>query len=143
MTALTILQGVIWAAAALTCLFLALRLFIRIHSFGRFFVDDFLTAAAWLILLTQAIIWLTQLDAMYAPFQLPIGALTPTPQALETNARFMRTEVAAVFVLHLPVVHQVLLFGLLLAHRCQPAAVPHLGVVRPGLRHRQPGDLCR
>lgn len=85
----------------LTCLFLAIRLFTRIHSFGRVSVDDFLTVAAWLILFTIAIIGQTQLHAMYAEFQLNIGALAPTPDALATNARFMRTEAAEVLLFYI------------------------------------------
>jgi hypothetical protein len=95
-----LIQGLIWSGAIVAFLFLIFRLFVRIHTFRRLFLDDLLTTAAWLMLLGQAIIWQTQLEAMYEQVQLAIGKLAPTAEVMERNAIFSRAELLVLFLFY-------------------------------------------
>ena len=77
---LTSHQGTLWAATAFSACFVVFRIFVRIKVFRRLWIEDVLVIFAWALLLITAVMWQTQVDALYTQFKLLTGAVLPTPE---------------------------------------------------------------
>lgn len=83
-----------WSGTAISLFFLAFRIFVRIKSFRRIYLDDVLTLIAWLMFLATASIWQSQLAAMYEGFTISSGTVIPTPEQLSAEIILLRAEFA-------------------------------------------------
>lgn len=83
------LQGVIWAATALSFCFVVFRIYSRIRSFRKLFADDFLVIAAWLMLLAFAILWQVKSHVMYWQYGVQEGTITPSVAYVDALAGFI------------------------------------------------------
>lgn len=70
-------KGLIWGGVALTLLFFAFRIYLRIKSFHRLFWDDLLVLMAWLMILANAIIWHYAKDGLYLLMNIQSGRQLP------------------------------------------------------------------
>ena len=95
---LTSHQSALWGATAVSALFVVFRVFVRIKVFRRLWVDDALVVFAWLLLLITAILWQTQVEALYTQYKLLSGAVLPTPEIEYKQSLYLRCF-AAIFVL--------------------------------------------
>ncbi|KAL8671172.1 MAG: hypothetical protein Q9168_004325 [Polycauliona sp. 1 TL-2023] len=91
------LQGVLWGATAVSAVFVLFRIFVRLKVFRRLWVDDAMVILAWVLLLISAILWQTQVDALYTQHKLVAGTVYPTPQVLHSQEVYERS-LAALFV---------------------------------------------
>ena len=94
---LTSHQSALWGATAVSALFVVFRVFVRIKVFRRLWVEDAFVIFAWLLLLITAIIWQTQVEALYIQFKLLSGAVLPTPE-IEYKQTLYFPCLAAIFV---------------------------------------------
>lgn len=69
-----------WGGLGLTLLFFAFRIYVRIKSFHRLFWDDFLVLVAWLMLLTNAVIWQQAKTGLYLLLNVQSGRQSPPPE---------------------------------------------------------------
>lgn len=92
--------GVLWGATGLSFLFVLARTLARIYAFRHLWLDDAFAIGAWLMLLVQAITWMTQVDSMYLLFQLDAGKLMPTPEILKRLAQLERAECAILILFY-------------------------------------------
>jgi hypothetical protein len=93
-------QGIAWGGTAVSLIFFVFRICVRIKSFKRLYADDFLVLLAWLSLFGSAIVWQTQQTAMYHQYDLAAGKVSPTPEILEAEIVFLRTEVATIILFY-------------------------------------------
>lgn len=98
--AIDISQGILWGGTAISLCFFIFRIVVRIKYFRRVYVDDFLVLGAWLMLLASAVIWQMQQDAMYTQFGLTAGLVLPTPEIIEAEKTFLRSQVAILFLFY-------------------------------------------
>ncbi|KAB8242978.1 hypothetical protein BDV35DRAFT_383531 [Aspergillus flavus] len=82
--------GVLWAFTATDTVFVLFRIFVRIASFRRLFVDDIFVLLAWAIMLTNAIIWQIQGQVLYNLYAISTGQESYTPAVLPMFESFMR-----------------------------------------------------
>lgn len=85
-----------WGATAVSALFVAFRIFVRIRVFRRLWVDDGLVILAWLLLLISAVLWQTQVDALYTQFQLVSQSVLPTPEIYRKQKVYFRSLAAMI-----------------------------------------------
>lgn len=79
-------QGVLWAGTAITCLFLLLRISIRLHIFRTLSIDDYLLLTAWLMALINTALWQALIARLYFGIALASGHVTILPSNLPTQA---------------------------------------------------------
>lgn len=89
-------QAVLWGGTGISLGFLAFRIFVRISSFRRIYVDDILVLVAWLLFLASAIIWQSQQTAIYDQFAEVAGTMAPTPEWLAAEKTLLRAEAATI-----------------------------------------------
>lgn len=70
------------------------RVFIRIKVFRKLWVDDALVIFAWLLLVLTAILWRTQVEALYTQFKLISQAILPTPEIEHQQTVYFRSLAA-------------------------------------------------
>ncbi|APA11372.1 hypothetical protein sscle_07g061420 [Sclerotinia sclerotiorum 1980 UF-70] len=88
--------GVAWGGTALSFLFVVFRVFVRVRTFKRLSLDDLCVIAAWLLLLSSAILWQNISKDMFellkvastSPLILPEGFETRAQNALRGSAAF-------------------------------------------------------
>lgn len=80
----------LWAFTATDTVFVLFRIFVRIASFRRLFVDDIFVLLAWAIMLTNAIIWQIQGQVLYNLYAISTGQESYTPAVLPMFESFMR-----------------------------------------------------
>ena len=97
MIRLTSHQSTLWGATAVSALFVVFRVFVRIKVFRRLWVEDALVIFAWLLLLISAIIWQTQVEALYTQFKMLTGAVLPTPELEYKQSLYLRCLAAMIF----------------------------------------------
>lgn len=69
--------------------FLIFRLIVRMRSFGKFQIDDYLVIAGWCMLLTSASIWQTKAYIVYWLYQIQDDPSTFTMDFLAAEATMM------------------------------------------------------
>ena len=74
-----------WSGIAVALYFLAFRIFVRIKSFRRIYVDNVLVLIAWLMFLAFAIIWQSQQTALYEEYSLALWTIIRTPDKLQAG----------------------------------------------------------
>lgn len=72
-------KGILWGGVALSLLFFALRIYVRIKSFHRLFWDDFLVLLAWSMILANAIVWQYAKTGLYLLLNVQSGRQLPPP----------------------------------------------------------------
>lgn len=70
-------MGLLWGGVALTLLFFAFRIYVRIKTFHRLFWDDFLLLVAWFMLLANATIWQYAKTGLYLLLNVQSGRQLP------------------------------------------------------------------
>lgn len=78
-----------WAAVAVSFLFLVLRLTIRVRSFNKLQFDDCLVAAAWLMLLASSIVWQSKAYILYWLYDVVHGKTQFSMDFLDEYSTFM------------------------------------------------------
>lgn len=71
-------KGIYWGGVVITAIFFAFRIYVRLKAFRRVYSDDLLVLAAWLMLLTSAIIWQFDKESLYEQMELTSGQLLPS-----------------------------------------------------------------
>ncbi|KAL8915920.1 MAG: hypothetical protein Q9172_006563 [Xanthocarpia lactea] len=89
-------MGTVWGATAVSAFFVVFRVFVRIKAFRRLWVDDALVLLAWLLLLAIAVIWQTQVEALYTQFKLTSQTILPTPEILDKQRIYFRFLAASI-----------------------------------------------
>lgn len=79
----------LWASTAISFVFLIFRLAVRVKTFRRLLVDDYLVIFSWTILLVSAVLWQLQSGILYEQFGLGSGEVVPGPDFLERYQKFM------------------------------------------------------
>ena len=87
-------QGVLWGGTAISLCFLIFRFFVRFKSFHKIYADDYLVLAAWLMVLATAVLWQTQISAMYLNYGLANGVVLPTPEVIADLNTFYKSSLA-------------------------------------------------
>lgn len=78
-------------------LFFSFRLLVRYKIFGRLYADDGLVFFAWILLLTNTILWQIGKDALYETFAFSAGQLFPPPANFEHNSeQYLRRSIAVI-----------------------------------------------
>lgn len=70
-------KGVYWGGVFITAVLFAFRIYVRMEKFRRVYADDLLVLAAWMMLLTSAIIWQFNKDILYEEMAAASGHLVP------------------------------------------------------------------
>ncbi|KAF7955580.1 hypothetical protein EAE96_004506 [Botrytis aclada] len=92
--------GVTWGCTAISLLFVAFRIWVRIRTFKRLSPDDFCVIVAWLLLLSCATICQKISKDMYEMLGVLNGDLFPPPEGFEKHAENFLRGSAAVYVLY-------------------------------------------
>lgn len=87
-------KGVHWGGVVISAIFFAFRIYVRVETFHRVYPDDLLIFAAWLMLLTSAVIWQINKDKMYQGLAMTSGQLAITPDALHEVTKYLRASTA-------------------------------------------------
>ncbi|KAK8040134.1 hypothetical protein PG993_008545 [Apiospora rasikravindrae] len=77
---LTKYQTTTWVVTGISALFLIGRLTVRIVSASKLLLDDYLVIAAWLMLLTSAILWAVKGGVLYWMYDVQYGRRPSTPE---------------------------------------------------------------
>lgn len=59
-------------------------------------MDDGLVILAWLLLVISAVLWQTQVDALYTQFQLLSQSVLPTPEVYRKQTMYFRSLAAMI-----------------------------------------------
>ena len=100
MVKLTNLKGLLWGATAISAMFVVFRVFVRIKVFRKIWVDDVLVVFAWLLLLITAILWQTQIEALYIQFELLAQTVLPTPEIEHKQVVYFRSLAALIVMFY-------------------------------------------
>ena len=76
------------------------RVFVRIKVFRRLWVDDALVILAWMLLLITAVLWQTQVEALYTQFKLVSQAVLPTREIEHKQTVYFRSLAALIVVFY-------------------------------------------
>ncbi|KAL2829458.1 hypothetical protein BDW59DRAFT_35942 [Aspergillus cavernicola] len=82
-----------WTITGLSLLFVCFRLFVRIASLHRLFLDDYLVLISWTILLATAVILRAQSSLLYRTYDIMAGHIPPedwTPEFQQQYNSFIR-----------------------------------------------------
>lgn len=91
------LKGIAWGGTIIAALFYAFRLLVRYKIFGRLQVDDALVFFAWVLLLTNTVLWQVGKKAMYENIAVSSGQLFPPPVNFAHNSeQYLRRSVAVI-----------------------------------------------
>jgi len=93
-------QGILWAGTGLALCFLVFRIFVRVRVFRKLFADDFLVIGAWLIMLTNAIIWQTQYKIVYQLYAFFAAGAFPDVAFLTRFEVFLKFQSAILILLY-------------------------------------------
>ncbi|CAD6443768.1 4c810b13-d3d1-4626-acd8-513defa6fcaa [Sclerotinia trifoliorum] len=91
--------GVAWGGTALSFLFVVFRISVRVRTFKRLSPDDLCVIAAWLLLLSSAIVWQNIIKDMFELLAAGRVNLHPLPEGFETRAQNALRDSAAFTVL--------------------------------------------
>ncbi|KAF4626585.1 hypothetical protein G7Y89_g11572 [Cudoniella acicularis] len=90
-------MAIAWVGVALSGLLFGARIYGRIRSYHRIYVGDFLVFGAWLMFLTNTIIWQVYVDDMYENLYVSAGLLYPLPPNFAAHTeRYLRATVAVI-----------------------------------------------
>lgn len=78
-----------WAAVATSCLFVIFRLVVRVRSFKKLQVDDYLVVAAWCMFLASSIVWQIKAYILYWLYDVVHGRLQHLTGFLREYPTFM------------------------------------------------------
>ena len=94
-------KGVIWGGLAITLIFFIFRIYVRVNSFRKLFVDDGLVLVAWLMVLATAILWHNINGAMYRSLLVTSGEVYPAPPTFVNDEQtFLRGSVAVIVLFY-------------------------------------------
>lgn len=98
-TLLILPKGVVWSGLIITLIFFTFRIYVRVRSFRKLYVDDALILLAWLMILATSIIWQTLSGAMYRSLFVISGKVHhPPPTFVNDQQNFLHGS-AVVIVL--------------------------------------------
>ena len=83
-----------WGGVAISFFFVAFRGYIRFALFRRFFADDFLVLASWLMLLANVIIWEVAASSMYTLNVVSSGEEAPPSDFLHQLTLYFHAQIA-------------------------------------------------
>ena len=89
----------VWSGTAISLLLVLFRLYVRIKSFKKFYVDDAFVLASWVMLLATAIIWQCVGGDFYQLLAVLSGELQPLPPTFATDSQMYLRASVAIFVL--------------------------------------------
>ncbi len=78
-----------WTFLFASLAFVIARLVVRIRSFSKLFVDDYLIIAAWFMFLASAIVWKIKAHTMFELYALQRGEIPFTTDFLNAYATFL------------------------------------------------------
>lgn len=82
-------KGVMWAAVAISCLFVIFRLAVRVRTFKKLQADDYLTVAAWCMFLASSIVWQLKAYILYWLYDVVYGRTQFSTEFLHDYSTFM------------------------------------------------------
>lgn len=98
---LTISKGVVWSGLIITLFFFAFRIYVRVKSFQRIYIDDALVLLAWLMMLATSIICQTLSGAMYRSFRSFSGEVSPPlPNFVIDVQNFLRGSAVVIMLFY-------------------------------------------
>ena len=80
-----------WAGTATSLLFVAFRLYARLKTFKRLFLDDWLVIAAWMVMLATSILWQLFAPAMFEGYAVESGTEPFSMEFLRRDEKFLRS----------------------------------------------------
>lgn len=92
-------QGSIWGGFALSTMFVAFRIWVRLHRFKNFFMDDVFVLIALLMLLATAITWQCISRYMYQAIYIGRGELAAISPTFVTDTQTYIRGQAAILIL--------------------------------------------
>ena len=94
-------KGVVWSGLIITLCFFTFRIYVRVKSFRKLYVDDALILLAWLMILATAIIWQTLSGAMYRSLRVISGEVyPPPPNFVNDEQNFLRGSAAVIILFY-------------------------------------------
>ena len=79
-----------WSGTAISLFFLVFRIFVKLRSFHKLYVDDYLVLFAWFGLLASSIIGQIQSATLYEQYAILSGQMSITPGFYERAAAMLR-----------------------------------------------------
>lgn len=98
-TLLILPKGVVWSGLIITLIFFTFRIYVRVRSFRKLYVDDALILLAWLMILATSIIWQTLSGAMYRSLFVISGKVHHRPPTFVNDEQNFLHGSAVVIVL--------------------------------------------
>ena len=93
-------QGVLWGGFAIAVVFFAFRVYVRIKSFKRLYVDDGLVFFALLILLVNAIVWQYAKQGLYTLLNVQAGLKPPPADMAQQVEQYLRLSGAVIVMFY-------------------------------------------
>ena len=94
-------KGVVWGGLIITLFFCIFRIYVRVKSFRKLFVDDALTLLSWLMILVTSIIWQQLSGAMFRSLRVIGGEVyPPPPNFVEDEQNFLRGSTAVIVLFY-------------------------------------------
>lgn len=93
-------KGLLWGGVALSLLFFALRIYVRIKSFHRLFWDDFLVLLAWLMILANSIVWQYAKTGLYLLLNVQSGRQPPPPDFAGKVEEYLHASIAILILFY-------------------------------------------
>lgn len=72
----------LWGGVSISLAFVLFRAYVRLRFFRKFSIDDYSLALAWLISLSNAIIWQIRVPDLYFGIEISSGRITSLPTDL-------------------------------------------------------------
>lgn len=94
------LKVVIWTGTSIATIALVFRYYVRIKTFRRLLLDDYLTGLAWTILLATAITWQVIMVDFYELMEVTAGIRMPSMNFVSNAERNMKGTLAVLFLFY-------------------------------------------
>lgn len=90
----------IWSGTSIATLALAFRYYVRVETFRRLLVDDYLTGFAWTVLLATAILWQVIVPDLYELMEVTAGVRLPSVNFVANAERYVKGSLAVLFLFY-------------------------------------------
>lgn len=91
------MKGVAWGGVVIAAAFFASRIYIRIITFRKLFMDDLLALLAWLMFFVSTILWQLYAKYLYQNLAVSSGQLFPPPPSFENDTiTYLKATVAVI-----------------------------------------------
>lgn len=100
-TLLILPKGVVWSGLIISLIFFTFRIYVRVRSFRKLYVDDALILLAWLMILATSIIWQALSGAMYRSLFVISGKVHPPPPTFVNDEQnFLRGSAVVILLFY-------------------------------------------